>query len=234
MSRLSEHRQKQFLRKLLFLVIGLIALGVFMVTIGFKLLINSSLMINRLTSGEETDQTQNTEDFFGSLEIDDLPIATNSAELIISGSVTNYDTVEIYINREKVKQLRLTSDSFSEEVGDLRKGENVIYVKARASKEKKEEKTDSYSIQYISGKPKLEIKEPQENTKTSKSEIKVAGTANKDDEITVNNSPVVLDQNGNFETTVNLKEGDNTIEVEVEDIAGNIEKKSIKVTYQKE
>ena len=46
--------------------------------------------------------------------------------------------------------------------------------------------------------------------------------------------PVVVDANGNFEISVRLKDGDNQITAKAQDIAGNEEIKTIKVTYQKD
>ena len=44
----------------------------------------------------------------------------------------------------------------------------------------------------------------------------------------------MVDANGSFETSVRLKDGDNQIVATAQDIAGNVETKTIKVTYQKD
>lgn len=223
------------MRNLVLLIIAFIGLVIFLVTIGFKLLINSTLFLNNIGSKEDTNETQTDEDFIGTVDIDNIPTATNSARFVLSGSVTNYDTVDMYINRKKVKSVKLlNTGSFSEEIGDLQKGDNLVYVVVKATKEKKQKKSETHTVIYNNEKPKLEVRDLQDGSKVYKSELKVTGSADKGNEVTVNGFPVVIDQNGNFETTINLREGDNTVEVQVQDEAGNTEKKTFKVTYQKD
>ena len=42
-------------------------------------------------------------------------------KIIISGSILNFDILDFYLNGEKVKEVKTTSDTFSEEIGDLEK-----------------------------------------------------------------------------------------------------------------
>lgn len=236
MSRLEDHRRKQFMHKILFFLVCLVGLIVLLATVGFNALINSSIFVRNLLSNGNTDQTEQANDnFFGTLYIDSIPTATNSARIIVSGSASNYDTIEYYINDDKVKTITVSNiPSFSNEIGDLKKGVNNVYIKAIAKSAKKEKDSEVFNVVYSDEKPKLEIKEPSETSKTSKSEISVIGETDKDIEIKINQSPVIVDATGKFQTSVRLKEGENKIEITAIDQAGNTEKKTLTVEYRKD
>lgn len=237
MTRLSTYRQKQFRRKVLFYVFTLALIIILLFTFGLKLLIQTSLIIANIASPKKSLQTQESKDgsFFGALNIDNVPTATNSARLIVSGSITNYDTVEFYINDKKVDEKSFSSsDSFSSEIGDLEVGDNIIYLKAKATNTKDTKESQRFTVTYKNQKPTLEITEPETPKKTNKPDIKVSGQTDKEIFIHVNEMPLVVDSSGNFQTTVMLKEGENNIIVKAEDNAGNIESKTLTITYQKD
>lgn len=206
----------------------------FIFTFGIKLLLNTSSFISGLFPQPSSKPLSKTEDSFNSIDISSIPQATNSAKIIVSGSVLNFDTLVFYLNKVKVKEVDSPSDIFNEEIGDLEKGENSVYILAKSKESKTEKTTITYKVFYKSEKPKLEISEPSDNSTTNNQEIKLKGNTDKETYIHINDMPVVVDANGNFETTVRLKDGDNQITAKAQDIAGNEETKIIKVTYQKD
>ena len=206
----------------------------FIFTFGIKLLLNTSSFISGLFPQPSTKPLSKTEDSFSSIDISSIPQATNSAKIIVSGSVLNFDSLVFYLNKVKVKEVDSPSDIFNEEIGDLEKGENSIYILAKSKDSKTEKSTITYKVFYKSEKPKLEISEPSDNSTTSNQEIKVKGSTDKETYIHINEMPVVVDANGNFEIAIRLKDGDNQIIAKAQDIAGNEETKTIKVTYQKD
>lgn len=207
-----------------------------MFTVGFKILFSASFFVSSLFSKrDEKVLTKTDEDFMATIDITDIPSATNSATVVISGSVLNIDSLDFYLNDSKVKTISvLNQDNFNEEIKDLVKGENEIYLIGKNKQSNKKKKSADFKVIYKSEKPKLEIKEPADNSKVSNQEIKVSGTTDKETFIKVNNLPIVVDAMGNFSTTVRLKEGENKIEVTAQDVAQNIELKTLTVTYQKE
>ncbi len=231
MSRLDVYRQKQYKKRVTFFVVALIVLVIFLFTVGYNFLIKSSLFLGGL--GQTTQQSDDTDAFFGTLEVDTPPTATNSAKLLVSGSVSGYDAVTISINDRDVKDLH-NKTSFSETIGDLKKGQNEIKFIAKASKHKAEIKTETYSVLYKSDKPKLEVTEPADQAHTHNTDIKVAGKTDPDVTIRINDLPIVVDVQGNFQTSVRLQDGDNKIKVVAIDIAGNTETKELTVRYEKD
>jgi len=236
MSRLQKHQKKQLIKSTLLYLFILFAIIYFISTIGLKLLLNTAVFFGNLGSTpKNVSPTSTNSDFIGNISIDSIPTATNSAKFVIGGSFTNFDQLEFYINGERVNKITVSaSNEFSEEIGDLKKGLNEIYVLAKSKKEKKEKKSKIFTIFYKSDKPKLEISEPTDKSKVNKQEIKIVGLTDKETFITVNSLPLVVDSQGNFQTTIRLKEGENKIEIIAQDIAGNQEQKNLTLTYQKE
>lgn len=235
MSRLSDHERKQFAYKSFFLIGLTLAFIIFLLSFGFKLIINGSLFINQLANGSKnSSDTVQIEQSLTSLLVDPPPSATSSSRLLITGSTVNFDAVEIYLNSEKITDGYITTDSFSEEITGLGKGENLIYVIAKSKKTKNTKKSPLFTVLLKTERPKLEITQPNDNSKTNKQEIKIEGKTDKETYIKVNSQPVVVDSQGAFQTLLKLNEGDNSIEIIAEDIVGNQEKKTLKVTYSKD
>ncbi|MFA6016551.1 MAG: hypothetical protein WC744_00490 [Patescibacteria group bacterium] len=203
-------------------------------TFGIKLLLNTSSFVSGLFPQPSVKPLSKTEDSFSSVDISSIPQATNSARIIVSGSTLNFDILSFYVNSQKVKEIELTSDIFSEEIGDLVKGDNNLYVLAKSKDNKTRKNTITYKVFYKSDKPKLEITEPADNSTTNNQEIKVKGNTDKETYIRINDLPVVVDADGSFETSVRLKDGENQVVATAQDVAGNIETKTLKVTYQKD
>lgn len=237
MSRLQSHQQKEFAKKVTFSIVALIVFVILFFSFGLRFLINSSLFVGNILSGNKNEvKIENKDIFYGTLSVDTVPSATNSAKFVIAGTVDNFDLIEFYINGEKIKETSdITSENnFSEEVGDLRKGENEVFIIARNEEMKKTKKSEIFDITYKDEKPTLEISSPADGSKVNNYEVKVVGTTDKETYIRINNLPIVTDADGGFQTLVRLNEGENKIEITAEDIAGNIEKKTLTVTYQNE
>lgn len=234
MGRLERVQEKKMKNTIIMYIVILFVVLYFIFTFGIKLLLNTSSFISGLFPQPSAKPSFKTEDSFSAIDISSIPQATNSAKIIISGSVLNFDSLVFYLNKANIKEVDSPPDIFNEEIGDLEKGENSIYVLARSKDSKNEKTTITYKVFYKSEKPKLEISEPSDNSTISIQEIKVKGTTDKETYIHINDMPVVVDANGNFETTVRLKDGDNQITAKAQDIAGNEEIKTIKVTYQKD
>ncbi|EKE14650.1 MAG: SC protease [uncultured bacterium] len=234
MGRLERVQENKMKNTIFLYVVILFIVLYFIFTFGIKLLLNTSSFISGLFPQPSIKPIAKTEDSFNSIDISSIPQATNSAKIIISGSILNFDVLDFYLNAKKVKEIVLSSDTFSEEIGDLEKGDNDIYIKAKSRDNKIEKNTITYKVFYKNNRPKLEITEPTDNSTTNNQEIKVKGNTDKETYIHINDLPVVVDANGSFETSVRLKDGDNQIVATAQDIAGNVETKTIKVTYQKD
>lgn len=234
MGRLERVQEKKMKNTIIMYAVILFIVLYFIFTFGIKLLLNTSSFVSGIFPQPSINPIAKTEDSFNSIDISSIPQATNSAKIIVSGSILNFDVLDFYLNAKKVKEIELSSDTFSEEIGDLEKGDNDVYIKAKSKDNKTEKNTITYKVFYKNDRPKLEITEPSDNSTTNNQEIKVKGNTDKETYIHINDLPVVVDANGSFETSVRLKDGDNQIVATAQDIAGNVETKMIKVIYQKD
>src|SRR3989338_7073504 len=234
MRRLERVQEKKMKNTVILYIIILFLVLYFIFTFGIKLLLNSSSFIAGLFPQPSTKPLSKTENTFSSIDVNSISQATNSAKIIISGSILNFDILDFYLNGKKVKEIKSSSDTFSEEIGDLEKGDNNVYVLAKSQNSKIEKNTITYKVFYKNEKPKLNISEPSDNSTTNNQEIKVKGSTDKETYVRVNDLPVVVDASDGFKTSVRLKDGDNQIVITATDIAGNMETKSLKITYQKD
>lgn len=233
MSRLDKHQNKVIMQRILIAVVLFIAFIIFFFNAGIKMLVSFTLFLNQLAnSGSKQQVTQQVESF-NTVNIDPIPSATNSATLTFSGTALNFDRLEIYLNDEKQDEITI-ADTFSGEIKGLERGTNTVHFIAKSSTSKETKKTPDYDILYKSDKPKLEIKEPNDNSKTNKEDIKISGQTDKETTVRINGQPLIVDVEGKFTTMFRLKEGENKIQITAEDIVGNQEVKNLTITYSKD
>lgn len=216
---------------------GILALIIFMFAFGLNSLINIGSWIGNTLSGNKTQTVEAGNDFFGTLFVDDLPPATNSAELIISGNATDFETVDFKVNGRKADTTTIKKDgTFSEKISGLKPGKNTISAIAKTSKSKQTKESDEYTITYKNTKPKLEIAEPKngDTIKSTSPEVTIKGTTDPGNTVEVGGAPVTVGVGGGFQTSVRLKDGDNTIMIMAMDEATNTEQIEFKLKYEKD
>ncbi len=166
------------------------------------------------------------------LNIDDIPVSTNSSKIRISGNIMNIDSVAFFINDTKVKEIYPKDDLFDEVVGPLRVGENIIVIKGKNNSVDKEISSDKKQINYNNEGPKIIVNKPQDGEGLDKEEITVEGKVEGNVDIfKINNHPVIITQEGEFRYTLQLKKGENKIHFIAIDTAGNETATSITVSY---
>jgi len=233
MSRLEKHENKQIIQKILIAVVLFVAAIIFFFSAGIKMLVSFTLFLNQLANGNSQQQALQKTESFNTVNIDPIPSATNSATLLFSGTSLNFDKLEIYLNDEKQDEINI-SDTFSGEVKGLEKGDNKVHFIAKSSSSKETKKTPTYSILFKSEKPKLEIQEPSDKSKTNREDVRISGTTDIETTIRINGQPIIVDVQGKFTTLLRLKDGENKINITAEDIVGNQEVKDLVVTYSKD
>ena len=235
MSRLQEQQKKKFTKNVIFGILIFLTVIILILTVGLRILLNTSIFVARLSEKRTAQPLIKNQNLIFDVDIDNIPLATNSAKIFVGGSVVNFNQVEFYVNGDLVKEISLfVSDNFSEEIGDLQPGKNDVYVIAKSKEQNEVKKSKEYNVFFKSEKPKLEIKEPQDGLKTNKQEINLVGETDKETYIKVNDLPVVVDAQGIFQTSLKLKEGENKIIISAQDIAANIEEKVLTLIYEKD
>src|SRR3989344_7372116 len=100
MSRLLKHKQKKALINLVLIVIGIFIIF----TIGFQFIIKGSVFVANIF-GDKSDTEQVNNQILGEININEIPVATNSSKLKISGNTYNIDSVLVFLNRQEVDQI---------------------------------------------------------------------------------------------------------------------------------
>lgn len=231
-SRLSRRIEKQTKRQIIKYIIAIVILLFALNAFGPKI-INFMASITSVFKNERPEHlTSNA----GSLEaplLDDTPYATYSAKIKVSGS-SSYEegTIELYVNNKLQKETELDEKKFEFEHVNLSDGENILKVRYK-NEEKESDFSKDYNISYVKDEPKLEVASPVDNAtfSTGDQEITVSGKTDPDNRITVNGLIAVVNTDGSFSYYLKLIDGENTIVIEAENVAGRKTKKEIKVKY---
>jgi bacillopeptidase F len=229
-SRLAKRQETRTRRNLFLSLVGIIAIVFVLVKFGVPALANFAIFL----SGFKESQTDTKKEvsFVPSPILDSSLTATNSAQVIISGSIPNKGSIEIYVNNELTDTFDTEKDgSFSKKI-TLKSGENTI--KARAETDNKNSDfSNILSITYIKSAPSLTIVNPANGQSFKKSENKVLVTGQTDSgvTVTVNGFWALIDDTNSYSYELPLKDGDNEIIIIATDQAGNNTEKTVKVTY---
>ncbi len=230
-TRLSRRQDKKSKKNFYLTIIGIIIILYIFFKFGLPLLVNLSLFVSQI--GKNSEQTVNVQKTYVSPPVlNPLPEATNSAKIVISGKAFKDQTISLYINDDLISK-DATDDkgefSFTEL---LDKGENEIKVKA---KQDNNESDFSYASTVIfkDKSPDLTIDYPEDgqNFEKDNNKINISGKTSLDADVTVNGFWAIVDENNIYSYSLNLKEGENEINVVAVDKAGNKSEKSIKVNY---
>lgn len=227
---LNRRRQnkKSLLSRLIVFAIAIALIS----TVGLKLAIWTIHFITDFTISENTDGALNSGDFFEPPDITEIPEATNSATIRVSGTAPQNSTVFIYVNNVKRKQTKVSDDGTFSSLLNLNRSSNTIFVEAQNEETKESRRSDNYSVRYLEEGPELIIETPTDGQFTGSSEIEVKGSVNADSTVKISGNPVVVNTAGQFTALISLNPGENIINIVAQDIAGSEEEINLKVIYE--
>lgn len=231
-TRLQRKREKESLNqavKYLFLIFLTLFL---IIKFGLPGLIRMAGFIGNIRSSSQPIEKQNAMPPQTPV-LNPLPEATSSAEINIYGFGEAGTTAQLYVRGITISDSMINNEGEFEFLAvHLREGENEIFVKARDDQENISQESVSYIIKLDKSAPELTVESPKDGDEffDNDSPITVSGSSEKEATIRVNNH-MVINNNGSFETKLELKDGDNQIDVEVVDKAGNKTLKTITVNY---
>lgn len=221
-------------QKLFITIIIVVILGYFSVTWLIPTLIGG---LSFLTKSQDNKTISQTEAVVVTPPVLNIPFeSTNSASIQIKGYSFPDSNVEIYIDDELKTTVKSSTDGgFSSGDISLNIGTNNIYGKTVDSKGNKSLSSKTIQITYYNEKPKLEIKEPEDNKTITGGDKKVTVSGSTDADrgmtISINGTRVIVNSDGNFQKTISLNDGDNEIVILATDTAGNTTQLTRKVTY---
>jgi len=225
-------RRKKTDSQIVTYVVILILLIAFLMTFGLQLILNASRSIAGFgRSGDEVSQT--TSEIIVAPVLYDVPDATNSARLALSGSSSGDGVITIYVNDESVEDIAVSeTEPDFETVVTLTDDSNVIYAQFKDTRNRVKD-SDSYTVELVKQKPTLEITSPADGSTTEDEEITVAGSTAQSNQVKVNGQPIVMNADGSFRHQIRLKEGENILTIVASDEAGNSELEEVRITYEK-
>ena len=218
-----RHSESRAKRKLIITIVGILVVSYLFFMWGLPFIIGQLSFLNKREKPVDA----------STLKIDEaiappvlyIPFeATNSASLPISGYAAPLSKVEIYIDDEIKSQTATdTEGKFTSVPIGLNLGSNNIHAVTISDSDKKSLPSKNIKLYYSSEKPKLEISEPGDGSeiKGGDKKVKVAGSTDVNNSVTVNGSTVIVDSEGNFQTVIALNDGDNTITVIASNSFGN-------------
>ncbi|MFH0943401.1 MAG: hypothetical protein V1810_04485 [Candidatus Beckwithbacteria bacterium] len=232
-TRLQRKREKDSLKqafKYLILVFGLLFL---LIRFGLPGLIKMAAFFGEIRQSKlPIEQTQIRPIL--PPRLNPLPMATNSAEINVSGYAQAGSTIRLFLRGISLDEMIVEANGqFEFKAVHLKEGENEIYLKASDNQNTVSEPSMSYVVIVDNITPELEIFEPSEGERffDQDNPITISGKTEPDLNLSINSRFVLVKNDGSFSTTLSLSEGDNPIEAVVRDLAGNETKKSLKVNY---
>lgn len=233
-SRLRRHEDRKFKKRLIWALGGSVALVVFILVFGLKLLVSFSLLVDKLHGA--TPVVKQGQVLILPPVLDPLPEATNSASLNITGRGDAGFTVIIYIDEEETKKFKIEDDgTFTLLTKRLAEGPHAISAKTTDDKGNLSDLSNVLTVSIKRAKPTLTITEPQNNARIvgDTNTLSVAGISDPDTSVTINGRMALVEDEGSFTYSFTLSEGENTILVVATDPAGNQTDLTRRVTYQR-
>lgn len=232
-NRFQTKHESQLLRRLILTLGLLIALVIIFFLFGIQFLVSISEVVGSTLRKESPVQAKAEPVFPPRLE--PLNSATNSATITIQGVGRSGLEVELFQNDKSVKKSAIGSDGlFTFANLNLEPGTNIFTAKQQQTSGETSQSSEPLKITLDKQPPKVDLIEPATNLERKgkeQRELKVIGKTEDGTSLTINDRWVVINQEGAFETTVTLTEGDNTISIIATDAAGNITKITRLVHY---
>ncbi len=232
-SRLYKRLEKTSRKNLLFNLLGIVFITLLVVKFGIPMIISFTLFVSGVRNSETNIASGDNVSYIPPPILNPLPTATNSAEIVVSGTASSDQTISLYVNNVKTDQTKTKQNgTFSFDI-TLEERENTIKVKVISGKGQESDFSESLKISYKSSLPTLNIEHPADGRSFSGEEkiVEVRGQTDPLVKVTVNGFRAVIDQYNNFSYNLPLKEGENVVRIIAYDEALNKTEKSITITY---
>lgn len=165
-----------------------------------------------------------------------LSVATNSANISVSGSTEAETNIEIAVNGKLQATTTSDKDGFFKSLKiALTEGQNTIQVTAVDKAGNRSQPSQPVTTTFDKTKLSISVDQPQDNQKFTgirQQRPTVSGKINKPAALTINQRFIYVATDGSFSTTLNLSAGDNSIVAIATDSAGNYDTKQLKVVFE--
>ena len=235
-SRLSKNFEKKSKRTILLSIIGIVIVLFLLFRYGIDLLVNFSTFISGSNNSQSSQGNSNQINYIAPPILNPLVPATNSAQIVISGTASKNQTIDLYVNNIQTDQTQADNNGVFTFTETLKNGDNQIETKAE-NNGKQSAFSNTFDVALKNSPPTLNVSSPSDGQKFDKNSIgsgnsiNVTGNTDPGVNITVNGFWAVVDDNNNFSYNLPLQNGDNQIKIIATDQAGNKTEKDLKVNY---
>lgn len=160
--------------------------------------------------------------------------ATNSAKIEVKGYATSGSKVKVFLDDKLLDTVSVFDDGeFIIKNVELQLGNNIISGKTLDQLDQESLASKTVIIILDLEKPTLKITEPEDGKTIQGGDrrVTVSGTTDPDAQVLINGSRVIVNSDGNFNTTIQLNDGENILNIKALDKATNSTETSRKVTF---
>ncbi|HTK03425.1 MAG TPA: Ig-like domain-containing protein [Alphaproteobacteria bacterium] len=158
---------------------------------------------------------------------------TNQKSITISGNSEAGVNIKIVFNGKEKTSLTDKDGNFSFNF-DLLDGDNNFVATAIDTAGNISQKTKEYKIVFDNKNPDLTLDSPADGSSffgTQQRQVTIQGTTEADSKVTINDRIISVDENGKFQYTTTLNDGENKFTVKTSDQAGNTTEKTLVINF---
>ncbi len=231
-SRLSLRTERKTRKTIILTSLGILIIVILLVKFGTNILVGFSVFLagnaNSLPSGSKNLNS----DYITPPTLNPLPLATNSAQIVIAGKAEKQEKIILYINDNILDNTVADNNGIFSFSQTLTQGESRIKVKAEKDN-KSSDFSSTYLVSFKNNAPSLTVDSPSDGQSFSKDQnsVSVTGKTDSNTTVTVNGFWAIINENNTYSYTLPLQNGENQIKVVSTDLAGNKTEKNLKVNY---
>ncbi|MCR4325068.1 MAG: hypothetical protein NUV69_05280 [Candidatus Curtissbacteria bacterium] len=229
--RLARREEKETIKRVVFFSVISLVIAIFLFTLGIPLLGRFADLLGLVFKG----QTSVSEDAtIRPPFLDELPEATNTARIKVTGFSGEGEVVKIFIDERESDETKIQDSRFAFDEVELTSGENKIRVKSKAADGKESDFSQEKIVVFDDKEPMLTVETPQDGQSFSgNNRITVSGKTDRDAQVYANNFLASVNIDGSFDVLVPVAEGETVIEIKAQDIAGNTKVEQRKINFNK-
>lgn len=219
-SRLARIEEKNNLRRAYLLIIITLGLVIGLLVFGVPLLIKAATFLGELRSGNEI--VQNKDKIPPQIPfIEPYAPYINTKSLDLYGKTEPGVAIISSVNGNLLEQIVTDAEGTFVLSVPLKEGSNNIEITAKDTAGNESE-PKTIVITFDDQPPILEITSPASlSSKTEESRLSIIGKSEPGAQVYLDGRRLIVDREGNFQSTVTLQEGENTLSVLAKDLAQN-------------
>lgn len=221
-SRLVSVEERKNTRNAVFFILLTIAAAALIFFVGLPILGNFAAFVSEI--GKSTKPISSTDTTPpGPPRFSNFPDFTNQTNVNLNGNAEPGSTIKMTFNGAEEDQLADKDGKFTFSLS-LNSGENDFSAVAVDPAGNVSQKTQDYKIIFDNKPPTLTIDSPSNGAQflgSKQRQVTIQGTTETNCQVTVNDRIVAVDDNGKFQYTTTLNDGENKFAFKSTDQAGN-------------